>query len=55
MDIFDVIIQNVASFQSNDQDLRNIFVNSEIYVLGLPKETTPKLNLIHFNCSSSML
>ena len=36
MDIFDVIIQNVAFFQSNDQDLRNIFANSEIYVLNLP-------------------
>ena len=37
MDIFDVIIQNVAFFQSNDQDLRNIFANSEKYVLNLPR------------------
>ena len=40
MDIFDIIIQNVAFFQSNDQDLRNILVNSEIYVLELTKEIT---------------
>ena len=40
MDIFDIIIQNVAFFQSNDQDLRNILVQSEIYVLELTKEIT---------------